>query len=105
MSRLCSNVGSLEARSVRNEPQHDHTLATTKTKMRAPLIGFSHSQKMRYLQLRMLQLASAPATYIKPNLRAKCIDLIFVLIKRPNLNDLNIDLVFPCMSTHAREGF
>jgi hypothetical protein len=29
---------------VRNEPQHDHAPATTKTKIRAPLIGFSYSQ-------------------------------------------------------------
>ncbi|HCS65907.1 MAG TPA: hypothetical protein DIW64_18595 [Cellvibrio sp.] len=31
-------------RRLRDEPQHDHASATTKTKIRAPLIGFSHSQ-------------------------------------------------------------
>jgi malate/lactate dehydrogenase len=29
---------------VRNEPQHDHISAITKTKIHVPLIGFSHSQ-------------------------------------------------------------
>ena len=32
--------------AVRNEPQHDHASATTKTKMRVPLNGFSHSQNI-----------------------------------------------------------
>jgi hypothetical protein len=42
-----------------NEPQHDHVSATTKTKMHAPLIGFSHSQNIVPFAITMLRFASS----------------------------------------------
>jgi hypothetical protein len=46
MLRWFFNVGFGGVRSLRNEPQHDHTSAPTKTKMRVLLIGFLYSQNI-----------------------------------------------------------
>jgi hypothetical protein len=48
---------------VRNEPQHDHTSATTKTKIHGPLIGFLRYQNIVPFAITMLRFASSPATY------------------------------------------
>jgi hypothetical protein len=49
---------------VRNEPQHVHAPATTKTKMHVPLNGFSHSQNNVPFAITMLGFASSPPTYM-----------------------------------------
>jgi hypothetical protein len=48
---------------VRNEPQHDHAPATTKTKIHGPLIGFLRYQNIVPFAITMLRFASSPATY------------------------------------------
>jgi hypothetical protein len=54
---------------VRNEPQHDHTFATTKTKIRVPLIGFSHSQNNIPFVITNVAVRKLTVNLHKPNLR------------------------------------
>lgn len=56
--------------AVRNEPQHDHVSATTETKMRVLLIGFSYSQnKVPYANTNV-GVRKLTANLHKPSLRA-----------------------------------
>jgi hypothetical protein len=57
-------------RSLRNEPQHHHVSAITKTKMHVPLIGFSHSQNNVPFAITNVAVRKLTSNLHQPHLRA-----------------------------------